>query len=75
MSYSQAASSSMISWIISSSLSMSRRQNKWLESAAAMEATNCDRRCLLIFDAPCLFYTNCIMFCLHFVAFLCIFRN
>jgi hypothetical protein len=30
-SYSQAASSSMISWIISSSLSMSRRQNKWLE--------------------------------------------
>jgi hypothetical protein len=21
------------------------------------------------FDAPCLFYTNCFMFCLHFVAF------
>jgi hypothetical protein len=29
----------------------------------------------IIFDAPCLFYTNCFMFCLHFVAFLCIFRN
>jgi hypothetical protein len=27
----------------------------------------------IIFDAPCLFYTNCFMFCLHFVAFLCIF--
>jgi hypothetical protein len=29
----------------------------------------------IIFDAPCLFYTNCFMFCLHFVAFLCIFWN
>jgi hypothetical protein len=29
----------------------------------------------IIFDAPCLFYTNCFMFCLHFMAFLCIFRN
>jgi hypothetical protein len=29
----------------------------------------------IIFDAPCLFYTICFMFCLHFVAFLCIFRN
>jgi hypothetical protein len=27
----------------------------------------------IIFDAPCLFYTNCYIFCLHFVAFLCIF--
>jgi hypothetical protein len=27
----------------------------------------------IIFDTPCLFYTNCFMFCLHFVAFLCIF--
>jgi hypothetical protein len=27
----------------------------------------------IIFDASCLFYTNCCMFCLHFVAFLCIF--
>jgi hypothetical protein len=24
----------------------------------------------IIFDAPCLFYTNCYMFCLHFVALL-----
>jgi hypothetical protein len=23
----------------------------------------------IIFDAPCLFYTNCFMFCLYFVAF------
>jgi hypothetical protein len=23
----------------------------------------------IIFDAPCLFYTNCFVFCLHFVAF------
>jgi hypothetical protein len=29
----------------------------------------------IIFDAPCLFYTICFMFCLHFVAFLCNFRN
>jgi hypothetical protein len=29
----------------------------------------------IIFHAPCLFYTNCFMFCLHFVAFLCIFWN
>jgi hypothetical protein len=29
----------------------------------------------IIFDAPCLFYTICFMFCLHFVAFLCDFRN
>jgi hypothetical protein len=29
----------------------------------------------IIFDAPCLFYTNYFMFCLHFVAFLCIFWN
>jgi hypothetical protein len=29
----------------------------------------------IIFDAPCLFYTNCFMFCLHFVVFLCIFWN
>jgi hypothetical protein len=29
----------------------------------------------IIFDAPCLFYTNCFLFCLHFVAFLCIFWN
>jgi hypothetical protein len=29
----------------------------------------------IIFDAPCLFYINCFMFCLHFVAFLCIFCN
>jgi hypothetical protein len=29
----------------------------------------------IIFDALCLFYTNCFVFCLHFVAFLCIFRN
>jgi hypothetical protein len=29
----------------------------------------------IIFDAPCLFYTNCFVFCLHFVAFLCIFRT
>jgi hypothetical protein len=29
----------------------------------------------IIFDATCLFYTNCFMFCLHFVTFLCIFRN
>jgi hypothetical protein len=27
----------------------------------------------IIFDAPCLFYTNCFMFCLHFVSFLCTF--
>jgi hypothetical protein len=27
----------------------------------------------IIFDAPCLFYTNCFVFCLHFVTFLCIF--
>jgi hypothetical protein len=27
------------------------------------------------FDAPCLFYTNCFVFCLHFMAFLCIFWN
>jgi hypothetical protein len=27
----------------------------------------------IIFDAPCLFYTNCFMFCLNFVAFLSIF--
>jgi hypothetical protein len=27
----------------------------------------------IIFDAPCLFYTNCFVFCLHFMAFLCIF--
>jgi hypothetical protein len=29
----------------------------------------------IIFDAPCLFYTICFMFCLHFVAFLCDFQN
>jgi hypothetical protein len=29
----------------------------------------------IIFDAPCLFYTNCFVFCLHFLAFLCIFWN
>jgi hypothetical protein len=29
----------------------------------------------IIFDAPCLFYTICFMFCLHFVAFLCVFWN
>jgi hypothetical protein len=29
----------------------------------------------IIFDAPCLFYTMCFVFCLHFVAFLCDFRN
>jgi hypothetical protein len=29
----------------------------------------------IIFDAPCLFYTNCFMFCLHFLEFLCIFQN
>jgi hypothetical protein len=29
----------------------------------------------IISDAPCLFYTNCFVFCLHFVAFLCIFWN
>jgi hypothetical protein len=29
----------------------------------------------IIFDAPCLFYTDCFMFCLHFMAFLCIFWN
>jgi hypothetical protein len=29
----------------------------------------------IIFDAPCLFYTICFIFCLHFVAFLCDFRN
>jgi hypothetical protein len=27
----------------------------------------------IFFDAPCLFYTNCFVFCLHFAAFLCIF--
>jgi hypothetical protein len=29
----------------------------------------------IIFYAPCLFYTICFMFCLHFVVFLCNFRN
>jgi hypothetical protein len=29
----------------------------------------------IIFDTPCLFYTICFMFCLHFVAFLYDFRN
>jgi hypothetical protein len=29
----------------------------------------------IIFDAPCLFYTICFIFCLHFVAFLCDFQN
>jgi hypothetical protein len=29
----------------------------------------------IIFYALCLFYTNCFMFCLQFVAFLCIFWN
>jgi hypothetical protein len=29
----------------------------------------------IMFDAPCLFYTNCFVFCLHFVAFLCILWN
>jgi hypothetical protein len=29
----------------------------------------------IIFDAPCLFYTICFMFCSHFMAFLCDFRN
>jgi hypothetical protein len=29
----------------------------------------------IIFDAPCLFYTICFMFCLHYVAFLCDFQN
>jgi hypothetical protein len=29
----------------------------------------------IIFDASCLFYTNYFVFCLHFVAFLCIFWN
>jgi hypothetical protein len=29
----------------------------------------------IIFDAPCLFYTICFIFCLHLVAFLCDFRN
>jgi hypothetical protein len=29
----------------------------------------------IIFDAPCLFYTICFMFRLHFVAFLCDFWN
>jgi hypothetical protein len=29
----------------------------------------------IIFYAPCLFYTICFMFCLHFVVFLCIFWN
>jgi hypothetical protein len=29
----------------------------------------------IIFDVPCLFYTICFMFCLHFMAFLCDFRN
>jgi hypothetical protein len=27
----------------------------------------------IIIDAPYLFYTNCFVFCLHFMAFLCIF--
>jgi hypothetical protein len=27
----------------------------------------------IIFYAPCLFYTNCFVFCLHFVLFLCFF--
>jgi hypothetical protein len=29
----------------------------------------------IIFHAPCLFYTNCFVFCLHFEAFLFIFQN
>jgi hypothetical protein len=29
----------------------------------------------IIFDASCLFYTICFMFCLHFMAFLCVFWN
>ena len=29
----------------------------------------------IIFDASCLFYTNCYIFGLHFVALLCIFRH
>jgi hypothetical protein len=29
----------------------------------------------IIFDVPCLFYTVCFMFCLHFMAFLYDFRN
>jgi hypothetical protein len=29
----------------------------------------------IIFDTPCVFYTICFMFCLHFVAFLCDFWN
>jgi hypothetical protein len=34
-----------------------------------------DTNVSIIFDAPCLFYTNCFMFYLHFMAFLCIFWN
>jgi hypothetical protein len=33
------------------------------------------KRIYNFFDAPCLFYTICFMFCLHFVAFLCDFQN
>jgi hypothetical protein len=29
----------------------------------------------IIFNVPCLFYTNCFVFCLHFMAFLYIFWN
>jgi hypothetical protein len=29
----------------------------------------------IIFNAPFLFYTNCLVFCLHFMAFLCVFWN
>jgi hypothetical protein len=34
-----------------------------------------DSNVSIIFDAPCLFYTNCFVFCLHLVAFLCFFQN
>jgi hypothetical protein len=51
-----------------------------LEAGMAMKKASGDdswyvANVTIIFDALCLFYTNCFMFCLHFVVFLCIFRN
>jgi hypothetical protein len=47
------------------------RGRAWVKLGDAWYVANVS----IIFDAPCLFLTNCYMFCLHFVAFLCIFWN
>jgi hypothetical protein len=47
------------------------RGRAWVKLGDASYVSNVS----IIFDAPCLFYTNCFVFCLHFVTFLFIFWN